>query len=238
MKPVLLLVPGVLCNATVWERVAEALRSEADIRVSLPLEDSIAAMAESAWAKVADVPAEVPLVLAGFSLGGFVALDMLARPVRAIQAAALISASGRPESPEGAIARGKTIAALGRDFPRTVEGILQFASPGASGSLAADLRRMMHEVGPDTGIRQNRAAQAREDHRAALPGLRLPVAVLCGTQDRVTPPDRSRELADLIPGARLELFEGAGHMLPREQPDFVARALRALLPAQEPGMTQ
>ena len=231
MKPALLLVPGVLCNAIVWEPVVQALSPVAEIRVSLPVEDSIAAMAQSAWAKVADLPPDVPLVLAGFSLGGFVALEMLARPERAIHAAALISTSARPESPEGAVVRGKTIAALGKDFSRAVEGILQFASPAAREDVAADLRRMMHEVGADIGIRQNRAAQTRDDQRGMLPGLRLPVTVLCGTQDRVTPPDRSRELTELIPGARLDLSEGAGHMLPREQPDFVVRALRALLPA-------
>ena len=231
MKAVVLLVPGVLCTAAVWQPVIDALGTLADIRVSVPVEESIADMADSAWDSVGDIAPDVPLILAGFSLGGFVVLDMLARSRRPVHAVAFVSTSARPETPEGAVMRGKTIAALGKDFARAVEGIIQFASPTASAELVEDLRRMMREVGPGIAVRQNRAAQVRADHRPALPRLDLPVVVLCGTDDRVTPPDRSREMAQLIPGARLELVEGAGHMLPREHPEIVARALRALLPA-------
>jgi pimeloyl-ACP methyl ester carboxylesterase len=52
---------------------------------------------------------------------------------------------------------------------------------------------------------------------------------VCGRQDRITPPALSEELAALVPGARLHLVDGSGHMLPAERPDAVAAALRALL---------
>ena len=86
-------------------------------------------------------------------------------------------------------------------------------------------------VGAETAIRQNRAIAARSDHRSALAALQLPrpLAVLCGAQDRITPPELSQETAALVPGAVLEIVDGAGHMLPCERPDAVARVLRGLL---------
>lgn len=229
MKPVLLLVPGMLNDASVWQDVAARLRPHAEVRIASPLQDSIPAMAAAAWAQVADVPAEVPLALAGFSLGGYVAIEMLAHPARPVQAAALVSTSPRPESPEGAATREKTVSAMGKDFARVVDGVLQWSTHEPAPELAARLKAMMLGIGAEVAIRQSRAIAARGDHRAALAKLTLPVAVLCGHADRVTPPALSQELAALVPGAHLQLVAGAGHMLPVEQPAEVASALRALL---------
>lgn len=230
MKPVLLLLPGMLNDAGVWGEVVEALFGVAEIR-ALPAfrQDSIAAMAQAAWHSVADVPAATPVLLAGFSMGGYVALHMLAQPERPLAGAALVSTSGRPETPEGAATREKTIAAMQANFPKVVDGILQWGTDAPTPETTERLRAMMLAVGADTAIRQSRAIIGRGDHRAALAALDLPVAVLCGRQDRITPPALSEELAALLPGARLELVEGAGHMLPSEQPRAVADVLAALL---------
>ncbi|QJW85601.1 alpha/beta fold hydrolase [Ramlibacter terrae] len=229
MKPVLLLVTGMLNDASVWEDVAAELRPSADVRIATPVQESISAMAGAAWTLVDGVPADVPLVVAGFSLGGYVAIEMLSAPRRPLRAAALVSTSARPESPEGAATREKTIAAMGRDFPRVVDGVVQFGTDAPTPELAARLRTMMLGVGAETAIRQHRAIMARADHRAALAALDLPVTVLVGHADRITPPELSREIAALVPGAQLEVIAGAGHMLPAEQPHAVATALRRVL---------
>jgi pimeloyl-ACP methyl ester carboxylesterase len=230
MKPVLLLLPGMLNDAGVWGEVVEALHGVAEIRALPALrQDSIAAMARAAWDRVADVPASTPVLVAGFSMGGYVALHMLAQPVRPLAGAALVSTSARPETPEGAANREKTIAAMQSNFPKVIDGILQWGTDAPTPELTQRLRTMMLAVGADTAIRQSRAIIGRDEHRAALAALHLPVAVLCGRQDRITPPALSQELAALTPSARLELVEGAGHMLPAEQPRAVADALAALL---------
>lgn len=229
MKPVLLLIPGMLNDASVWEDAAADLRPLVDVRIAAPVQETIPLMAAAAWALLADVPADAPLVVAGFSLGGYVAIEMLAHPARQVQAAALLSTSARPESPEGAALREKSMAAMRKDFARVVDGVVQFGTHQPPPELAARLRAMMLGVGAETAVCQTRAIMGRGDHRAALAQLTLPVAVLCGQQDRITPPELARELAALVPGAQLELVDGAGHMLPCEQPHAVARALRALL---------
>lgn len=229
MKPALLLITGMLNDESVWRDVLPLLEPETDVRIAVPVQDSIPAMAAAAWAQLSDVPTATPIVLAGFSLGGYVAQEMLAWQKRPIHAAALLSTSPRPESPEGAAVRERSISAMQKNFEKVVEGIAAFGTCNADAALAERLRRMMLSVGLETAIRQNRAIAARSDHRAALAALQLPVAVLCGAQDRITPPELSKETAALVPGAQLEIVEGAGHMLPCERPEVVARVLRGLL---------
>jgi pimeloyl-ACP methyl ester carboxylesterase len=83
-------------------------------------------------------------------------------------------------------------------------------------------------VGLQVGLRHLQAIAARLDHRAMLAALTLPVSVVCGREDKVTPPEMSEEAAALIPGARLHWVEGAGHMVPLEQPELLADELLQL----------
>ena len=239
MKPVVLLIPGILCDASLWDEVAADLagpvptqaQAQAQLQVlivDITGQDSIQAMADRCWQRVADLPEGTPLVLAGFSLGGYVAIEMLARPQRALAAAALVSTSARPETPESGARRAQAMQALRDDFTGAVEDTLRWTCADPSPELADRLRRMMHRVGAATALRQNKAIAGRADHREALARLALPVQVLCGEADRITPPRLSQELAALIPGARLQRVEAAGHMLPSEQPRALAAALRAL----------
>lgn len=228
-QPVLLLVPGMLNDERVWAEVAQALADVAQVRVArVTTQATIPAMAQDAWALLADLPPEAPVVLVGFSMGGYVAIEMLARPQRRLRAAALVATSARPESPQGQAQREKSIAALQGDFARTVQGIAQWGSHEPTPALLQALTAMMLDVGAETAVRQTRAIMARGDHREALARLDLPVHVLCGAADRITPPALSQELAALIPHARFHEIEKAGHMLPLEQPQTVAALLRPL----------
>lgn len=228
-QPVLLLVPGMLNDERVWAGVAQALADVAQVRVArVTTQATIPAMAQDAWALLADLPPEAPVVLVGFSMGGYVAIEMLARPQRRLRAAALVATTARPESPQGQAQREKSIAALQGDFARTVQGIAQWGSHEPTPALLQALTAMMLDVGAETAVRQTRAIMARGDHREALARLDLPVHVLCGAADRVTPPALSQELAALIPHARFHEIEKAGHMLPLEQPQPVAALLRPL----------
>ena len=229
MKPVLLLVPGMLNDDRVWAAVGTALADVADVRTAnVASQSSITDMAHDAWQLLEDLPPQAPVVLAGFSMGGYVAIEMLARPRRPLHAAALVATSCRPESAQGRAARDQSIAALQADFAKTVAGIVQRGCDNPSPALAEALTQMMRDVEAETAVRQNRAIMARSDHREALAQLDMPVRVLCGVADRITPPALSQELAALIPGASLHPIEQAGHMLPCEQPDAVAALLRPL----------
>ena len=233
MKPVLLLIPGMFNTAAVWHPVVERLQAQVDICIADVLTpNSIAAMAEGAWRLVADLPPGTPLVLCGFSTGGYVAMELLASHRASVHGVAFVDTQARVETPETLVVREKTIAALERNFAKTVDGtILYSLHPGnhANQPLVDGMRRMMHEVGAATAIRQTRALMVRRDHRAMLAALRVPALVVCGREDKVVPPQASRELAELLPGARLEWLEKSGHQAPLEQPEVLAQLLLGLV---------
>lgn len=233
MKPTLALLHGLLNDQRVWEPVAARLRARADIVIpNLRCQDSMAQMSRDAWAELAEVPADTPLVLAGFSMGGYVALQMLADAPRRVAALALVDSSCRPEAAENLPAREATIAGLQRDFGAETLAILRrgvHADHLSDVMLMLTGQRIMRDVGADAAVRQIRAIIGRADHRELLAQLELPVLVLCGRTDQVTPLALSREAAALIPGARLHIVEDAGHWTPLEQPAQVAEQLAALL---------
>jgi pimeloyl-ACP methyl ester carboxylesterase len=243
MKPVLLLIPGMFNTTAIWDPVIDALRTHADapeVRVAdvLP-QESIPAMAADAWSLVADLPAGTPLVVAGFSMGGYVALELLATHPGRFQALAMVDSAAGIETPETLVLREKTITALGRNFERTVEGIIPFSLHPDSlhnTNLVDGMRRMMHAVGAPAAIRQTRAIIGRTDHRALLATLRLPTLIVCGREDKVTPPPASEELQRLLPHAQLAWIDHAGHQTPLEQAPTVARHLLALVGSATTGI--
>lgn len=232
-KPALVLLHGLLNDERVWQPVASRLLAYADIHIpNLRRQDRMAQMSRDAWAEVADVPATTPLVLAGFSMGGYVALQMLADAPRRVDALALIDTACRPEPAVNLAAREALIASLHADVASAVDGLLRL---GVHPDRLADTalldagRRIMLDVGAPAAIRQLHAIIHRADHRALLGKFAAPALVLCGREDRITPLALSQESAALLPQAKLVLIENAGHWAPMEQPDEVAAHLIDLL---------
>ena len=233
MKPVLLLIPGMLNTPAVWAKVVPLLQDVADVRIlNVQTQARIGDMADDALALLADVPAEQAVVVCGFSMGGFVTIELIAARVHKIKAACLLDTSGRPESAESTVQREKTIAAIERDFNKVASGVSRLATCAKTQSnpaLMSEILSVLQAVGQATAIAQNRAIMARQDHRDALSKLNMPVLVVCGKDDQVTPPVLSEELAALIPGAQLKWIEDAGHMVPMEQPAALAEHLKKFM---------
>lgn len=231
MTPTVIFIPGLLNDDEIWADVAAAMRSRgvATRFADVAKPSKIAAAADSAWRLVDDVAPQAPLVIAGFSMGGYVALEMLVRSQRPINGAVLVSTSARAETLEGMALREKSIHALGSDFLKATERVIQWGLGERNEAIEERLRQMMHRVGAETAIRQTRAVMERSDQRARLSELTLPVHVICGDSDRITPPDLSREMAALLSSAQLTLVPGAGHMLPFENPSSIIDAIQGLL---------
>ena len=235
MKPTLVLLHGLLNDERVWEPVASRLRGRADIVIpNLRSQDSMAQMSRDAWGALALVPEDVPVVLAGFSMGGYVALQMLADAPRPVAGLALVDTSCRPEAPQNIPVREALMAGLRSEFGATALTLLR---RGVHSDRLADVMLMlkcqhiMRDVGAEAAVGQLRAIIGRADHRPMLATLQMSVAVLCGRGDQITPLTLSREAAELIPGARLHIIEDAGHWTPLEKPDEVAQHLGRLLQA-------
>ena len=230
MKPVLLLIPGMLNDASVWDDVLPCLPGDWTVRIAnVQTQESIAEMARDAWQQLDDVPLSTPVMVTGFSLGGYVAIEMLAHPQRPLSAAALLSTSPLPESDDSRTVREKTMSAMQANFPKVVDGIVKFGTHEASEAVQERLRQMLLSVGCETALRQTRAIMGRADHREALSRLSLPVALMCGEHDRVTPPQLTHQLAQCIPHAQTCIIPKSGHMLPVQQAPAVAKVLTSLI---------
>jgi pimeloyl-ACP methyl ester carboxylesterase len=217
----LLLLPGTLTDSEVWRAQIDALGNQADIRVAdFTTQSTIEAMADDA---VAVMP-EGPFALAGFSLGGYVAFEVLRRAGVRVRGLALVNTQARPESPEGRPGREKMMALADRDFARLTGTLIQFMlPPGRQGeaALVTSIQSMMDRVGAAAFVRQSRAVMDRADSRAVLASIDCPTLIIGGIEDRVAPPKLSEEMAAAIHGAQLHLLPATGHISPLERPDEV-----------------
>ena len=229
MTPVLMLIPGMTNTPRVWDRVRAHLRAEVEVRVSdVRGPGDIPAMATAAWQVLADLPSERPLAIAGFSMGGYVALQMLAQAPRDVQALALVCSSARPDNPAFAPMRERAIAAAQRDWERYVTSVASaLASPAtqADAALMEAIRADLREAGVEATVAQQRAVAQRADQRPLLATLKLRALVIAGELDPLVVPSMSQEAAEAIPGALWRVAKGVGHLLPWEQPQVLAAAM-------------
>lgn len=237
MKGVFLLLAGMLNDERVWQPVAERLRQRSGWAVEalgFATEDSMETMATSALQRL-QTHGDAPVVLAGFSMGGYVAQQLLAQGLK-VKALALVDTAVRPETEATLVGRQKGAQAMQKDFAHFAAQVARYSMGAASQGqpLQQQVEQSLKDVGLSAGLRHLQAIAGRQDHRALMAALSVPVLVVCGREDKVTPPEQSQEAADLIPGARLRWVEGAGHMVPLEQPDALADELLGL--AQRAGL--
>jgi pimeloyl-ACP methyl ester carboxylesterase len=169
--------------------------------------------------------------LIGHSYGGAVALEMAladAASARASIAGVILAASGARLRVHPAILERARAAAAGEGPPVDLRVAFQ---PETDPRLVQDLEERTAEVPPAAALADWNAANAF-DRLGALGAIRAPLTALAGDRDALTPPKYAQYLAAGIPGATVRVIEGAGHMLPVEQPRAVVEALRALLAAR------
>ncbi len=230
-KP-LVLVPGLLCDAAVWEPQATAL---ADVAVPwVPDHTRHDDMRALAAAVLREAPCE-RFALAGFSMGGYVALEMAAQAPERIERLALVDTSARPETPESTEARLRLIelAERGR-FHAVTDALLplmlhpsRLHDPG----LVATIRDMARRTGKDAFVRQEQAIMSRADSRPRLGAIPCPTLVVCGREDQITRLEGHEEMAAGIRRATLRVLDACGHMSTLERPEAVSAALRDWLAA-------
>ena len=229
----LILLPGLASNETLWRDQRPALaRWSPHVTDVHTREDTIPAMAAALLRENAG-----PLVLCGASMGGMVAMEAARQAPQRIAGLALLGTDARPDSPEMIALRTNAIERFAQGRVREViEPNIAFAfHPDNAPALAGSYLDFVLTAGAEQLIRQNRAVIARPDARVHLPQLRCPVLVMCGEADQLTPPERSREIAALVPHARLVMVPRCGHMLTMERPEVVnavlAEWLATVIPA-------
>jgi pimeloyl-ACP methyl ester carboxylesterase len=227
----LVLLPGLLCDAALWRAQVAALADVAACRVAdVTGHDS---MAELAQAVLAAAPPR--FALAGLSMGGYVAQEVVRQAPERVTRLALLDTSARADTDEQRSRRRGLIelAQKGRFKGVTPRLLPQLVAKErlADEELVDTVLGMAARVGRDGFLRQQKAILGRPDGRDDLARIRVPTLVACGREDVLTPLALHEEMASLIPGARLVVFERAGHLPPLERPDAVNEALLAWLGA-------
>jgi pimeloyl-ACP methyl ester carboxylesterase len=226
MTPNLLFLPGLLEDADAFQAIVAGLGPRVTPSVAdLTRSDTIANMARDA---LAQAPAG-RFCLAGHSMGGYVALELMRQAPERVERLALLCTNARPDSPESTENRRRLLALAERDFPAVIATLMQKQlAPAhmADVDLTGTIESMALAVGKEAFKRQQEANIGRLDSRPHLRDIDCPTLVVAGRDDQIMPLAVLQELADGIAGARLTVIEDCGHMATIEQP---ARVLAALV---------
>jgi pimeloyl-ACP methyl ester carboxylesterase len=227
----LVLIPGLLCDATVWVHQRAGLADIADIQVSdHGNRDSLAAMAK---AILDNAPPR--FAVAGHSMGGRVALEVFRAAPRRVSGIALLDTGYSPLAPgiagEREVAGRLTLLETARR-----EGMRVMAREWVQGMVSAarlDERALVDPIldmfeskSVEIYAAQTRALINRPDARPVLNMIRCPTMVLCGREDSWAPVQRHLEMSAAIAGSTFVEVQDCGHMCTMERPEGVTAAMR------------
>jgi pimeloyl-ACP methyl ester carboxylesterase len=221
----ILLVPGLGGSPRIYAPVAPALWRLGPVTVANHIrDDNMGAIARR-------ILAEAPprFALAGHSMGGYIAFEIMRQAPERVAKLALINTQARPDTPEAtARRRGQMARALSGEYHAVLDELFPgFVHPSRRDDAA--LRQLAHDMGDDIGpeafVRQQTAVIGRPDSRPSLAWIRCPTLVLSGDQDNTIPNSLSMEMAGGIPDAKLKILQNCGHLPQVEQPQATADAL-------------
>jgi pimeloyl-ACP methyl ester carboxylesterase len=228
----LILLPGLLCDALLWQPQIVGLAGAAQCWVpDHTRHDDMAALART-------ILQESPFpnfALAGLSMGGYLALEIWRQAPQRVQRLALLDTTAAPESAEAsalrhhhlALWREQGLAALiEATLPRSLRPAAQHDA-----ALRASITSMALNTGYPAFARQQQAIMGRADSQALLASIDCPTLVLCGRSDVLTPPLTHQAMARALPRSTLVMVPDAGHLSSLEQPQAVTAALHSWLQA-------
>lgn len=206
----LVLLPAMGCDGQLWARQVVDLGNVAHPELGdLTADDTLAAMA-------ARVLAHAPprIAVAGVSLGGYVALEMIRQAPERIERVALFATRATMQM------RPRTVTEQG------LLAIAPHADPLLTPILTGPVQAMAERVGTEVFERQQRALLERPDIGPAIAAVRVPTLIAVGNRDRICLTDDAQALADCIPGAHFHVLSNCGHLAPMERPGEVTMLLR------------
>lgn len=223
----ILLVPGFMADESLWSEITRHLEAFGPVSYAdFAAGDSIEAMARQALERV---PGK--LIVAGFSMGGYVAREIARIAPDRVQALVLIATSARADTPGQAGRKALAVenAGVGQFKGLSTISIRASIHPSRSTdkALVERIRGMSVRLGRDAFIRQS--SLKRESDLDRLGEISCPTLVIAAREDRLRSLEESQELEKGIPGASLRTIEGSGHMIPLEAPRNLAQEMVAWL---------
>jgi pimeloyl-ACP methyl ester carboxylesterase len=226
MAEPLVFLPGMMCDARLFGPQIAELSADHCVMVAPVTQGE--RIEEIASGLLDQLPAR--FALAGLSMGGIVAMELLRRAPDRITRIALMDTNPLAETPPVAAAREPQIVGVRTGRLEQVmrdEMKPHYLAPGPHRAEVLELvMDMALALGANTFVRQSRALQRRRDQQGTLRKCKVPTLVLCGAHDALCPVKRHTFMAELIPYAKLVVFENAGHLPTLETPAETTQALR------------
>ena len=222
----LVLLPGLLCDAALWRHQTEHLKDQCEVLVAdLTQDNSIEAMAERVLAM-----APTTFALAGLSMGGYVAQEIMRQAPERVERLALLDTNARADTEEQRNTRHELIR-LAEKY--TFKGVTPRLLPNLvhpsrlnDPTVANVVMEMAERVGQQAFARQQEAIMSRKDGRGDLEAISVPTLVLAGRQDVLCPPKVQEEMAERLPNGKLVLVEDCGHLVSLERPEATTALFR------------
>ena len=222
----LVLIPGMMCDARMWGGFTAARRS---LIHALPIgHDKVQALASEI---LRDAPPH--FALAGLSMGGIVAMEIIAQAPHRVERLALLDTNPRAETPEAQARRAPQIA---KALAGGLEAVLReemkpnYLAPGPKQKPILDLcMEMALALGPEAFARQSTALRDRPDQTATLAAYNGPALILMGEEDRLCPRDRHEQMHALMPQSCFFIVPGAAHLPTLEAPEITFAHMREWL---------
>jgi len=246
--PALLLVHGFPLDRSLWmhqvatlsgwRRIAPDLRGlgEADA----PEGGYSMAVYADDLARLLDKLRVAKAVVAGLSMGGYVAFEMLRRHRDRVAGLILCDTKAEPDTADGRKARDE-MAALAREkgaaavAERMVPKLLGRTTRQTQPQLVQQVTDMIARAPVSGIVGALEAMRDRPDSTPLLPTITVPTLIVVGQEDDLTPPANARTMVDAIPHAALTTIAGAGHASPLEAPTAVSRVMAEFLEAVREG---
>lgn len=227
--PALVLIPGLGCDSRLWEGAAAFLSDRFTLVYPEIWPCGSLGDAAQGIAEIIDELGVAPAGVAGLSMGGYVAFELLRVWPHKVRAAAILDSTPYADTPARAVQRRETLRLLAEgDFERVLSEFLAGAlSPRhAAGGPARDLlAAMARDLGSSAYAKSVSAIAGRGFYTDVLPLIRVPVLLLAGELDALTPPEVARRVVTDVPTAHVREIPGAGHLTPLEEPEQVGTLL-------------
>jgi pimeloyl-ACP methyl ester carboxylesterase len=228
-KPPLVLIPGLTCTAALWApQVADLSRFYTITIADHTRFDTMQAIAKDILAK-----APATFALAGLSMGGYIAFEIMRQAPARVAKLALLNTKANIDPPERAADRRLLIEEARRSSMHAImkKFLPMFIHPDrmTDTRLVSAVRKMGADTGVDVFARQQEAILSRPDSRPTLATIACPTLIIAARQDALIPVSEHEAMALKIPGAHLEVIEDCGHISTLERPTQVNAAMRRWL---------
>lgn len=216
------LIPGFMLNENLWDDIIPLLPDQLTIHHAPLVGNSIAEMALDALSR-----APKQFILCGFSMGGYVAREIVRLAPERVIGLIIVASSSRSESPEQAAQKKASVAQiLNREFVGLSRSVIaKGLSPGnrTDQRLVGRIQTMSKTLGKEAFIAQSQAI--RHDELHLLSSIKTPTLVIAAELDELRSVEESKEIVEHLQNSKLVCISDSGHMIPLEQPVILAKTI-------------